>query len=220
VSVAGRSLRRPGSKHLGTFSATFTDDFGGSFTAGVCKDITIASIPVPVLTKTPASQGPVSPGDPVTWTLHYGNNGSGALGGSTLEDTLPAGFAYVSSSSSPALGAPIVIPGAQTSVRWNTGAIAANTPAAGTITITARAGQITSGTGDPLTQTFTNNATLAGTGVFAEFSADATATVDVQALPLSLGKTVDQSFLASLPGSATYTMTPRSARQRPLSNVR
>jgi uncharacterized repeat protein (TIGR01451 family)/uncharacterized repeat protein (TIGR02543 family) len=220
VSIDPSVSSTAGSKHLGDLSATFTDDFGGKFTAGVCKDVTIAAVPVPVLTKTPASQGPVSPGDPVTWTLSYGNNGGSALNGSTVQDTLPAGFTYVSSSSSPSLGAPTVIPSSQTSVRWSTGTLAASTPAAGTITITARAGQLTNGTGDPLTQTFTNNATLAGTSSGTTFSANASATVDVEALPISLGKTVDHSFLSSLPGSALYTMTPRSADDSSLSNVR
>ena len=220
VSVDPSVSSTGGSKHLGDLSATFTDDFGGKFTAGVCKDVTIAPVPVPVLTKTPASQGPVNPGDAVTWTLHYGNNGGSTLQGSTVQDTLPAGFTYVSSSSSPSLSAPTVIPGTQTTVRWSTGSIAANTPTAGTITVTARAGQITNGTGDPLTQTFTNNAKLTGTSSGTSYSATASATVDVQALPISLGKTVDHTFLSSLPGSAFYTMTPRSADDSQLSNVR
>jgi len=220
VSVDPSVSSTVGSKHLGTLSATFTDDFGGKFTAGVCKDVNITAVPVPVLTKTPASQGPVNPGDPITWTLTYGNNGGSALQSSTVQDTLPAGFTYVSSSSSPSLAAPTVIPGTQTVVHWNTGTVAANTPAAGTITITARAGQLTNGTGTPPTQTFTNNATLTGTGAGASFSANASATVDVQALPISLGKTVDNTFLSSLPGSALYTMTPRSADDSLLSNVR
>jgi uncharacterized repeat protein (TIGR01451 family)/uncharacterized repeat protein (TIGR02543 family) len=220
VSVDPSVSATIGSKHLGDMSATFTDDFGGKFTAGVCKDVTIAAAPVPVLTKTPASQSGFNPGDPVTWTLHYGNNGGGALTGSTVQDTLPAGFTYVSSSSTPSLGAPTVIPGTQTTLRWSTGTLAVNTPAAGTITVVARAGQVTNGTGTPPTQTFTNNATLTGTGAGAQFSTSASATVDVQALPISLGKTVDHTFLSSLPGSALYTMTPRSADDSALSNVR
>src|SRR5262249_27099600 len=87
-----------GPKQLGVLSATFTDDFGGTFTAGVCKDVTIAPLASPTLTKTPATQGPVKAGSPVSWTLTYGNAGGGALTGGVVQDTLPPGFVYVSSS--------------------------------------------------------------------------------------------------------------------------
>jgi uncharacterized repeat protein (TIGR01451 family) len=221
VSVDPSVSASAGSVHLGTLSATFSDDFGGTFTAGVCKDVTISPVPAPSLTMTPASQGPVNPGEPVTWTLTYGDTGGAALQSGIVQDTLPPGFVYVSSSASPSLGVPKVIPGAQTIVRWNAGTVAANTASAGTITITARAGAITAGTGSPPLQTFTNNATLTGSDASANtYSAAASATVDDQALDISLGKTVNNAFLSALPGSATYTMTPRTSDNSPLSGVR
>src|SRR5262249_39077409 len=98
VSVDPSASATVGSAHIGTFSATYSDDFGGSFTAGVCKDVNIVAVPAPVLTKTPSTQGPVHPGAQVTWTLTYGNTGGSNLLSSTVQDTLPAGFTYLSSS--------------------------------------------------------------------------------------------------------------------------
>ncbi len=108
-----------------------------------------------------------------------------------------------SSSSSPSLGAPTVIPGPQVKVRWNAGTIAANAPNAGTVTITARAGAVTNGSGDPLQQTFTNTAKLSGTGPGGlPFSAQGTATVVVEQGALSLGKTADKTSVQT-PGNVT-----------------
>ena len=65
----------------------------------------------------------------------------------------------------PSLPAPTVIPSPDgTIVRWNVGTIAAGTPNAGTVTITAKAGAVTDGTGTPPQQTFTNDADARGQG--------------------------------------------------------
>ena len=50
-----------------------------------------------------------------------------------------------------------------------------------------------------------------------EIRSVASSSVDVQALDISLGKTVDNSFLSSLPGSANYTMTPAIGDDSPRS---
>ena len=122
----------------------------------------------------------------MTWTLSYGNPGAAQLQSAVLQDTLPPGFSYVSSSSSPSLGAPTVIPGSQTLLRWSVGNVNASTPAAGTVTITARAGAITNGTGTPPQQTFTSNATLTGRDPGGtSYSVNASADVTVQALDIT-----------------------------------
>jgi uncharacterized repeat protein (TIGR01451 family) len=210
-----------GRKQIATYHAEYGDVFGESFTANLCRDIEIRPAPGPSLTKTPATQGPVAEGSLVTWTLTYGNPGNADLLGVRLEDTLPTGFVYVSSSSSPSIGSPQVIPGTSTILRWNLGTIPANTAATRTVTITARAGSVTNGTGDPLQQTFTNNARLTGTDSGgASYRADASATVVVRKLAVSLGKTVDIDYLDVLPGTLTYTLRPRSTDTALLENVR
>ena len=222
VAVAASVSSTTGVKQFGQLHATYGDVFGEGFTADVCRDITISPTPAPKLTKTPAQQGPVKTGSQVTWTLSYGNAGSAALLGTTLQDVLPPGFAYVSSSSTPNLGTPTVIPaGSGTIVRWSVGTLAANTPNAGTVTITARAGPVTDGSGDPPQQTLTNSATLAGKDAGGNpFTATASADVVVEALPITLDKTVDKAFLSPLPGTVTYTLKPRSSSADPLESAR
>src|SRR4029079_2968406 len=207
---------------IGQFHATYSDVYGENFTADLCREIIVSPLPAPRLTKTPSAQGPFTTGSTVSWTLTYGNTGTASLLNTVLQDTLPVGFAYISSSSSPSLGAPTVIPAASgTIVRWNSGTIAANTPSAGTVTIVARAPAVTNGTGVPLQQTFTNAATFAGKDAGGtSYSTAASADVTIQALDVTLGKTVDKTFLSTLPGTVTYTLTPRSSGNDILSNVR
>src|SRR5207253_2757280 len=80
-----------------------------------CKSITLAPAPAPAIQKTPATQGPVFPNNPVSWTLNYSNLGAQALLTPVVEDTLPPGFIFVSATPSPSL----VIPGPPTTLRWN-----------------------------------------------------------------------------------------------------
>ena len=221
VAVDASVSSTTGLKQFGQFHATYGDVFGEGFTADLCRDITVSPAPAPSLAKTPPTQGPVSTGSTVTWTLSYGNSGAAALLGTTLEDKLPPGFSFISSSSSPSLGAPTVIPAASgTIVRFNVGTIPATTPSAGTVTINARAGPVTAGSGDPPQQTFTNNATLKGQDAAGNpFSVAASADVVVQALDITLGKSVDKSFL-NPPGNITYTLTPESSSNDLLDSVR
>ena len=208
LSVGPAVSSTTGQKKVATVKSEYGDLFGEGFTGVFCRELTVTPTPAPTVTKTPANQGPVTPGTPVTWTIEYGNTGAAALTDSQVEDTLPPGFTYVSSSSSPSLGAPTVIPGSQVKVRWNSGTISANTPNAGTVTITARAGAVTNGSGTPLQQTFTNTAKLSGTGAGGfNFEDEDTATVVVEQGALSLGKTADKNFL-NPPGSVTYTLIP------------
>src|SRR6185295_12830732 len=85
---------------------------------------------------------------------------------------------------------------------------------AGTITVTALAGTISGAS-----QTFTNNATLTGSDSSNNsYSTSASANVTVTQTSLSLGKTVDQSILTSLPGNLTYTLNPSYTGSSPLTN--
>ncbi len=207
VTVTSSLTTTAGTQQFGTFNATFGDFFGEGFTSNVCRAITVSAVAGPTLTKTPSTQGPVSVGSPVTWTLTYGNGGSASLLNTVVQDTLPLGYTYSSSSSSASI-TPTVMPGSPAIVRWTVGTLAGG--ASGTLTLTAIAGPITSGTGNPLTQTFTNNATIAGTDAGGNsYNVAASAQVTEQQTDLSLGKSVDQSQLTSLPGTLTYTLQPR-----------
>lgn len=209
-----------GSKKVGTVKAQYGDLFGEGFTGVFCRKIEIVPVPAPRLTKTPATQGPVAPGTAVTWTLTYGNTGAATLLSPKLEDTLPAGFTYVSSSSSPSVGSPTVIPGSPVKVRWSLSNISANNPSAGTVTITARAGAVTNGVGDPAIQTFTNVARLTGTDSSAKiYAADASAQVDLVQGTLKLDKSVDKAFVQT-PGEVTYTLRPGFSANSGLENLR
>ncbi len=204
-----------GLKQFGTFHATYGDVFGEGFTADVCREVQVSPVPAPTLSKTPASQGPFIPGDLITWTLSYSNPGAAALQNARLEDTLPPGFTF--SSATPA--ATTVIPGNPAIVRWNLGTLAPG--ASGSITLTARAGAVTAGVGDPPTQVFTNTATLSGTDAGGTpFSNDASAAVSVQRLPLHIDKAVDQAFVTTLPSTVTYTLTPAFSGSQLLQSVR
>jgi len=202
VAVAGSVTSTTGTKSIGSFHANYGDNFGEGFTADVCREIAVVAAPGPQITKLPASQGPVFPDSQVTWTLNYSNVGTQSLLSPVVTDTLPAGFVYVSASPAPSL----VIPGSPTILKWNLATLASN--ASGSITLNALAGPITSGTGNPVQQVFTNTVTLTGNDASNNsYSGSATATVTVQKPPIDLQKSVNQSFVA-LPGNVTYTLTP------------
>ena len=61
----------------------------------------------------------------------------------------------------------------------------------------------------------------AGTQTGTEISATpASASVLEQAGDLTLGKSVDKTFIGTLPNTVTYTLSPRSDNAEPLENVR
>ena len=133
TAVAMSTGSAPGSASAGTVAgsspktarAGASDPLAGTIFA---TGSLVVAIPAPTLTTTPATQGPVTIGSSVTWRLTYGNTGAGPLQIAVLEDTLPGGYTYVSSASSPSLPAPTVIPAASgTILRWNVGSIAAQT---------------------------------------------------------------------------------------------
>lgn len=215
VQLDASIVSTPGKKQLGTFFATYGDVYGEDFTADVCREIEVTPVPAPSLAKSPAAQGPFTTGDAVGWTLSYGNPGAASLLNTVLEDKLPLGFTLVSAS--PA--ATTVIPGNPTIVRWNLGTLAPG--ASGSVTLVARAGAVTAGMGDPLTQVFTNDAKLRGQDAGGTtFTASASAEVSVQELDLNIGKMVDKAFVTTLPETVTYTLTPEFSSDELLQNVR
>ena len=202
-------------KKFASFHAFYGDGYGEGFSDNVCREVTVTAAPGPALTKSPASQGPLVSGDSVTWTLAYNNTGTEALQNTVLEDTLPQGFTFSSATPS----ATTVIPGNPAIIRWSLGTLAGG--ASGSITITALAGAVTNGVGDPPTQVFTNDATLSGQDAGGSlFTAGASADVSVQKLPIGVAKTVDQAFVTTLPDTVTYTLTPSFTGSALLDNVR
>src|SRR5262249_18018385 len=99
LAVASSVSSTVGAKQFGTFQATCGDVYDEKLTADLCREIQVTPAPAPKLTKTPSTQGPFSTGDAVTWTLSYGNGGSAASLNSLIQDNLPVGFSYVSSTS-------------------------------------------------------------------------------------------------------------------------
>ena len=135
-----------GSKQLGTLHAAYGDVFGEVFTADLCRDIAVTPVPAPTLTKTPATQGPVATGSPVTWTLRYGNTGRRGTAGRSAAGHA-AGRASPTSPAPRCPCSPLRRSSPRptgTIVRWNVGTIAPGTPNAGMVTITAKAGAVTS----------------------------------------------------------------------------
>ena len=161
-------------------------------------------------------RGPSRPARPSRWTLDLRQHRRRRARRRPRQDTLPPGFAYVSSSSSPSLGAPTVIPGRRRSCAGTSGRSPATRRPPGTITVTARAGAVTSGTGDPPHQTFTNNATLTRHGRRRDaYTATASADVDRPGAATQLGKTVDKTFRRRLPGSGHLHADAAHRRQQP-----
>ncbi len=70
--------------------------------------------------------------------------------------------------------------------------------------------------------TFPNDATLVGNdaGDNALSAAGASGSTLVEAFDITLGKSVDKTFIGSLPSTVTYTLSPRSDNAEPLENVR
>ena len=108
-------------------------------------------------------------------------------------------------------------------MRWNVGTIAAGTPNAGTVTITARAGRGDGRHRQPPQQTFTNDArrSRARTTDGTTFTAAASADVVVQALDITLGKSVDKTLHLLAAGHGhVHAHAEVEQRRRRSTNVR
>ncbi|HYK00888.1 MAG TPA: C25 family cysteine peptidase [Thermoanaerobaculia bacterium] len=137
-----------------------------------------------------ASSTRVQRGDTVTFTMTYSNNSETNVTGAVLTDILPAGFLYQSASPAPT-SAPAV--GANGTVTWTIGAIAANTgPFTRTITATAS-----------VAGSFTNTATLTSNEAP---TVNASANVFVSGPVLAISKTATAGSVAA-PATVDYTIT-------------
>ena len=169
---------------VGTISAA--DTTGVSVRTAVlnlAKSAALASAPA-----TPVSS--VRQGDVVRFTLTYSNNSEVAVTGAVLSDVLPPNFLYQSASPAPA-SAPAV--GANGTVTWNIGAIAANT---GPFTVTVDATASLPGS-------YTNNATLTS---HEAPTVNASANLFVSGPVLAISKTASASSIVP-PGTIDYTIT-------------
>lgn len=140
----------------------------------------------------------VTAGSTATYTIDYGNSGDGNAEGVTIEDTLPAGTTYNSSSRTPTStsGGKVV---------WSIGALAANTT--GTqITLTVN---VVSGT------TFTNKVDVKGTGVTTAHD-ECTSGLDYS--DVGIGK--DCGGNSAQPNDLlTHTLTIGNSGNQPAANV-
>ncbi|HET9768123.1 MAG TPA: C25 family cysteine peptidase [Thermoanaerobaculia bacterium] len=203
-----------GDQPMATLQATYGDVFAEQFTASTCQTIPVTPRPVPVVAKTPASQT-AFPSQAVTWTISYQNTGDVALLGGTVEDILPAGFAF--KSATPAPSSVVPLPGGTTRLRWSVGTVAAHSaPASITLNAYAAAG----------TGSFSNSVTLSGQDASGATytSPVASAAVGVVAAPFAIGKTVSNpggcaTSCANAGDTLTYTIRPSYNGQDLLANV-
>ncbi len=194
-------------------TATYGDVFAESFKTKDCRDITVTPAPVPAITKTPPTQGPVLSGDHAEWTLTYANNGPASLLNAVVEDILPAGFSIDTELTTPLPTSSTSLPDGSLRLRWSVGTI--NSGGSGTITLVAHTPRITGGN-----EIFTNSVKLSGTesGGSTLTSPTATATVEVTKPAMDLNKTVN--LAEANPGNTlTYTITPTYNDVWPLNNV-
>jgi uncharacterized repeat protein (TIGR01451 family) len=208
--IVGTTMNFPttGNHRIATLSASYGDVFSESFQTRDCQDIVVTPAPALQIDKTPELQGSIYPGQVVTWTLTYRNTGAAALQNGVVEDILPAGFAF--KSSTPVASSVLPLAGGTTRVRWNVGPVAANSgPLA--ITISAYA---------PATVgNYINSTTFTGQDAGgASYSASDTAQVNLITAPYTLGKNVDNAT-AKAGDTLTYTINPSYNAPDLLTNV-
>lgn len=196
------------------FSSIYGDIFLEQFSADVCRSVDVYPAPVAAVTKTPEAQTVYS-GMSATWSLNYSNTGLADLYNAVVEDILPVGFAY--KSSTPALSyPPVLLPDGTTRLRWNVGTLTAGA-AAQTITLEA----FTPHVNDPAS--FTNLVSLDGVdSEGAQYHAEDTADIDLTVPPVNLEKIVSPTGLvdASDPGQVlTYTLRPHFSGSDLLTNA-
>ncbi len=217
VSLSASFTSVLGNHALAKLGGKYGDVFGEGFTIDACRTIEVVGAPAPLVTKTPATQGPVASGQAVQWTLGYGNPGTVALLNGFVEDILPVGWT-LDPNTPPSLVPTSVTPlgDGTTRVRWSVGTVGVG--GNGSIVLTALAPAITV---PPQTQTFTNTATLGGQDAAGNpfTSPQASATVDVTKPKLDLQKSV--SAASAEPGNTlTYTITPVYTDTVPLQSAR
>ena len=196
------------------FSSIYGDIFLEQFSADVCRSVDVYPAPVAAVSKTPAAQTVYS-GMSATWSLNYSNTGLADLYDAVVEDILPVGFAY--KSSTPALSYPPVLqPDGTTRLRWNVGTLTAGA-AAQTITLEAFTPHVND------LAAFTNLVSLDGVdSEGAQYHAEDTADIDLTVPPVNLEKIVSPTGMvdASDPGQVlTYTLRPHFSGSDLLTNA-
>jgi LPXTG-site transpeptidase (sortase) family protein len=189
----------------GTFKAAslsvqYGDVFGEKFTSQDCTSVTITPTPSALITKTPATQGPLTIGGFATWTLAYRNPGSVGLQNPYIEDILPPSLSYASASPTPTYVIPVA---GGTKLRW---VLTSPLAAGGSGSITLRA-IVQTANGQP----FTNNVSFAGTDSSGNiYSSSASATVSVNLPKATISKSVSPSGAVATGTTLTYTISPNS----------
>ncbi len=196
------------------FESIYGDVFLEQFAADQCRSVEVYPAPVAEVTKTPAAQSVYS-GTPVTWNLNYRNSGSAVLYNAVVEDILPAGFGF--KSSTPALSyPPVLLPDGTTRLRWNVGTLTGGA-AAQSISLTVYSPHVN----DPAS--FTNHVSLVGydaDGIAYHDNDQAEVTLTIP--PVDLAKSVAPSGAVDVtdPGQVlTYTLRPQFHDDFLLQNV-
>ncbi len=201
-----------GTAKIADFEAAFGDVYLEKFNLKSCHSVQVTAVPVPDITKTPPSQGPLYRGQTALWTLTYRNAGDEPLYNGVVEDILPAAFTFRSAIPSPASIVPL--PDGTTRVRWNVGTLAAQS-APQTITLRVYTGGVPG--------EYTNYATLSGQDAAGNSYTDLSngAVVIIQALDIKVNKSVDiPATDVTTPGATlTYTVRPLYEGASLLTNV-
>lgn len=201
-----------GNHKVADFHASYGDVFAENFTLNSCHTIEVTPVPVPVIAKTPSTQGPLYRGQTASWALTFSNTGDGILYNGMVEDILPAGFTFKSAIPSPASVVPL--PGGTTRIRWNVGTLTAHSSDQ-TITLQVYAG------GTP--GSYTNYGTLGGRDSNGNSFSDTSngADVTIQEPDIDLNKSVNMTEAdITTPGATlSYTIRPLYEGNSLLSNV-
>ncbi|MBW6467738.1 MAG: DUF11 domain-containing protein [Coriobacteriia bacterium] len=191
-----------GDTYCAHLDARYGDVYGESFTASLCRTVNVYPAADLEITKTlnaPSSE--MYAGSLAEWTLSFRNTGDADLLDGVVEDLLPLGYAYKSSSLAPS--SVLQQPDGTTRIRWNVGTVVAKAGAR-TITMSAFAPS------DP--GQYTNTVTLTGPD-WAGFLYQASAASDVEVIPppIQLRKSVspEGDVEVTTPGQVlTYTLRP------------
>ncbi len=165
----------------------------------------ICAAPIrPSITKTVDKATAIPGVDQLVYTITYSNPGGGAIPNVVISDPLPAGLTYVSASPAPT-SAPAV--GANGTVTWSLGTLAAG--ASGTLTLTVNTTNGMTASSVTNTATLTNNVTA---------PVSASATTQLRKPAVSISKRVNDAALA--PGDTfAYTIDVVNAGNAPASSV-
>lgn len=202
-----------GEMKIAHFSAKYGDVYGEAFTADLCRAVNVYNGADPVIQKTPDNLT-LYPGQVATWELSYKNAGASELLNTYIEDILPLGFSFKSSTPNPSSN--VLLADGRTRLRWNVGTLAANSTSA-KITLNAYVSKVIS------PPNYVNTATILGNDRSGySYSKSDTAEVTIIAPPINLAKSVSPSTSINVtdPGQIlTYTIRPSYYGDKLLDNV-